>query len=141
MDGRDFLDVARRLVTGAMEADRRTAAGRAYYALFLEARDALERWGLGPVGRVQIHNFVRLKFTLAGDVDCKQIGRVLDKLGQLRNYADYQVIRSGPFASSARSTVAVRDAEDCIVLLDQVDGDPARRAAAVAAIKAAWPTP
>ena len=41
MDGRAFLEVARELARGDTEAHRRTAAGRTYYALMLEARDVL----------------------------------------------------------------------------------------------------
>ena len=38
MDGRAFLNVARRLAQEPTEADWRTAAGRAYYALMLEGK-------------------------------------------------------------------------------------------------------
>lgn len=44
MNGRAFLEVARGLAQDATEAHWRSALGRAYYALLLEARDLLLRW-------------------------------------------------------------------------------------------------
>jgi hypothetical protein len=62
MDGRAFLTVARRLAHEHTEADWRSAAGRAYYALLLEGKAAFQRWGFTPPPRDQIHRFVRLCF-------------------------------------------------------------------------------
>src|SRR5438552_14087952 len=78
MDGRAFLDIARELNRGGTEAHWRAAAGRAYYALFLEGRTTLERWGFVPGRRDPIHSFVRLRFDYAPDPDLKEVGKALN---------------------------------------------------------------
>jgi hypothetical protein len=78
MQGRAFLEVAQRLCLEQTEADWRTAAGRAYYALRHQGREALERWGFLPGPREQIHTFVRLRFTSARPPDLHRIGTILD---------------------------------------------------------------
>jgi len=139
MDGRSFLDVARNVVSGPNEGSWRTAAGRAYYALFSEARRTLERWGFSSLPRDPVHSFVRLRFQFASDAVLKGIGRSLERLGQLRNETDYQLEQPGHFLSSARATAAITEAADRIVDLDQIDADSARRAAAIADIRSRWP--
>lgn len=139
MDGRTFLGVARRLAQGGAEADWRTAAGRAYYALLLEGRAALQRWGFSILRQDQIHAFVRLRFLYAADADLKDIGRVLEELVLLRNRADYQLDRPGPFVSVHVVTQAVLKSQDAINRLDRIDHAPARRAAVIADIQARWP--
>ena len=139
MDGRAFLDVAQRLSQQATEPDWRTAAGRAYYALLLEGRAALQRWGFMPQRRDQLHAFVRLRFVYAADQELKTIGLTLEDLVVLRNRADYQVENPGPFTSALAVQQAIRDARAAIALLDQMDGDPTRRTAAIAAIRAGSP--
>ena len=49
MRGREYLELAREILPGGTEKHRRGAAGRAYYALFLEGREALARWGFLPI--------------------------------------------------------------------------------------------
>jgi hypothetical protein len=139
MRGRDFLDVARELVAGAGEAHWRSACGRAYYALFLEARGVLERWGLALPRRDQIHAVVRFRFIYAADPDLKQVGFALERLGDSRNHADYQLRPSPFFSTSVRAQDAIDDAAVNLVRLDQVDADAARRAAAIADIRAKFP--
>src|SRR5262249_6017698 len=136
MRGREFLAVARRSAQGTTEADWRDAAGRAYYALMLEARDLLQRWGFVLPRRDQIHAHIRLRFIYSSDVDMKSVGLVLEKLLEMRNYADYQIAQPGRFfATSANVNQAIVDAEVNISLLDLIDADPVRRAQAIAAIQ------
>lgn len=139
MDGRAFLESARHLLATPSEANRRSAVGRAYYALLHEGRVVLERWGFPLPPRDSIHTFVRLRFAYPTHTDLKQVGDALDDLSRLRNQADYHLGIVGAFASDVRARQAVASAQTAIDLLDHIDADPARRVAAVAAIRKAFP--
>jgi hypothetical protein len=139
MDGRAFLAIAGQLLAGGTEAHWRSAAGRAYYALLLEGREALRRWGFGSPPRHQVHAFVRLRFGNTPDRDLQLIGKSLERLGSLRNRADYELVPSTWFVTAIKARQAISDATGALALLDGIDGDPARRAVAVSAIRAAWP--
>jgi hypothetical protein len=134
VDGRDFLPVAQELAAGTTEPHWRAAVGRAYYALFLEAREALLRWGVAPPPRQNAHPFVRLKFTYATDPDLQRIGDALDQLIQWRNQADYNLASAALFASNANAVQAIGIAENAIALLDSIEADPARRTKAIASL-------
>ncbi len=135
MDGRAFLDVAEELSRGATETHWRAAAGRAYYALMLEGRDLLHRWGFDPPPRENVHSFVRLRLLYSSDGDLKRVGRTLEDLVQRRNMADYGLDTPGDFASAERAIEAIHKAGDAISWLDLVDGDTPRREAAIASIQ------
>jgi uncharacterized protein (UPF0332 family) len=135
MDGRAFLDVAHDLAAGPAEAHWRSAAGRAYYALFHECLAALLRWGFALPPHQNAHASVRLRFTYSADPDVKRIGLALDDLIKLRNKADYQLSLPGYFSTNERAVQAVDDVRAAIALLDQIDGDVHRRAAAIASIR------
>lgn len=102
---------------------------------------ALDRWGFSLPPRQDIHPFVRLHFSYANQPDMRRVGDALDKLVRWRNEADYRLETAGRFANDTDATEAIRLAQDAINLLDQVEADPARRAAAVAAIRASLPPP
>jgi hypothetical protein len=135
MDGRAFLTVARDLAAGPTEAHWRSATGRAYYALFHECLSALERWGFSLPRRDRAHAVVRLRFSYATAADVKAIGWALDRLVIARNEADYRLTTPGSFTSPGAAAQAIDDARAAIALLDQIDGDPHRRAAAIASIR------
>ena len=136
MRGRQFLNVAHPSSQESQEEWWRTAAGRAYHALFLEARAALIRWAIPGIPQFQIHAFIRNRYLYAADLDLRRIGDMLKHLYDLRAQADYEIDVLGPFHSYFASEQAVIDAEDVIDLLDSIDRDPARRSAVVAAILA-----
>lgn len=139
MDGRAFLQVAREVFRGRTEAHWRSAAGRAYYALMLECRAALQRWGFQVPHGPGVHNFVRLRFSRTGDADLQAISDDLDWMCRVRNYADYELPVSLSFVNDIKAGETIARATNALALLDAIETDPTRRAAAVAAIRAAWP--
>jgi hypothetical protein len=139
MDGRAFLPVARELLQRGTEAHWRAAAGRAYYALMLECRSALLRWGFTVPGGPGVHNFLRLRFNQPKDATLRIIGRALDDLCLLRNYADYEIPVSRAFANDRKARWSVDQARDALDQLNALDTDPAQRSAAITAIQTAWP--
>jgi len=134
MQGRDFLSPARVLVNRSSEADWRGAAVHAYYAVFLECRDVLARWGGLPAGRQNVHTAVRLKFVYAKSSELQQIGRGLEDLGLLRNTASYDLRFRKEFTSATDASNAISAAVSLLVLLDAIEADPGRRAAAIASL-------
>jgi hypothetical protein len=134
MDGRALLDVARELAAGSSEPHWRSSVGRSYYALLHEVLGTLLRWGFSLPPRHKVHTFARLKLIYATDRDLKRIGLMLEALGRLRNAADYQLSLSGPFVSAKIAVSALADAEATVVLLDALEADPVRRAAALGSI-------
>lgn len=139
MQGREYLELAQEWVAGPAERHWRGAVGRAYYALMLECRDALFRWGFSLPARDNVHTFVRLRFSFPAHADLKTIGHVLDLGGRLRNQADYNLTALPAFAGPARAQIAIRDVADALALLDAIEDDVSRLTAAVSALRAAFP--
>jgi hypothetical protein len=136
MPGREFLELARELLGfGTSPRHWRAIVIHAYYALLLECRDAMTRWGLPPLARQQVHAQVRLRLIFSSNRDLKDIGLLLERLGADRNSASYDLRPLPLFASAATAQDAVKKATDALVLLDAIDADPARRTAAVASIR------
>jgi hypothetical protein len=86
-----------------------------------------------------IHVFVRRRFNFTSHPDLTDVGRALDDLSSLRNRADYHLSSLPEFSSAAPATQAVAVAQSKISLLDVIEADSTRRAAAVAALRAAFP--
>lgn len=135
MPCRQFLTIAREVAAGQTEFHWRAASIHAYYALFLECRNALVDWGLCTPRRGSVHAWVRLKYTYASDADLRRIGDTLDDLVRLRNHASYDLNGHADFASAARVLSAIHEVEDALALLDGIHDDPARRSSAVALLK------
>ncbi len=134
MNGRAWLEVARELSAGAGEAHWRSSVRRTYYALLHEVLARLGLWGFSRPARDKVHTFARLKLVYATDSDLKRIGLTLEALGRLRNVADYQLSGASPFVSAGIAVSALVDARAAIALLDGIDADPVRRAAAIGSI-------
>ena len=136
MRGREFLEVAKgQFDVGASAANWRAATIHSYYALLLECREAMVRWGLPPLSRLQVHSQVRLRLILSSDADLQEIGHALEELGRRRNLANYDLRDLPIFASETQAVQDLQSAEDSLALLDAVDADGGRTAAAIASIK------
>jgi hypothetical protein len=136
MRGREFLELARELLTtGTQPRNWRAIIIHAYYALLLECRDAMTRWGLPPLTRHQVHAQVRLRLVYAGDPDLKKIGYKLEDLSIDRNLANYDLRALSQFASPVTAQIDVQKAVDALAMLGAIDTDPVRRAAAIASIR------
>jgi hypothetical protein len=134
MQSREFLKPAQTLANELTEADWRGSAVHTYYALFLECRDALARWGSLPPGRYNVHAAARLKLVYAKDADLKQIGSVLERLGTLGTEASYDMATQQQFSSSNNVRQAITSALAALALLDAIEADPQRRTAAIASL-------
>jgi hypothetical protein len=136
MQGREFLALAQELLgTGTQPCHWRAAIIHAYYALMLECREAMTRWGLPRLSRQQVHAQVRLRLQYATDQDLKDIGSALENLGIHRNLASYDVRALPLFASAAVARKDEQQATAALALLDAIDADPARRMAAAGSIR------
>jgi hypothetical protein len=123
------------VVQGNTEAHWRVASVNAYYALFLDCREALTRWAISLPPHSNVHASVRLRFTYASSAELKSLGDDLEQLGWLRNKASYDLsflAAQKSFSSAAKAADAIQRAADALALLDAIEADPARRAAAVA---------
>jgi hypothetical protein len=138
MDGRAFLYIARDLLRGTTPAHWRSAANRAYYALMLEGREALRRWGFVIPKSDRVHPFVRLRFTYSPDAGLKAVGVSLDYMVYLRGHADYDLM-SNRFDTDQEAWDSFNRATAGIPVLDAIQADPVRRAAVIADIRARWP--
>ncbi len=134
MQGREFLELARELLPGTHPRHRRGAIIHAYYAVLLECRDTLIHWGVPPFARQQVHPQVRLKLIYSTDKDLKQIGYALEDLNRDRNSASYDLTDLPLFATPIRAQRLINQAADVLILLDSIDSDPVRRAAAIASL-------
>ncbi|HEY7158139.1 MAG TPA: hypothetical protein VH575_29575 [Gemmataceae bacterium] len=134
MQGRAFLEVAREAVAGTTEAHWRTTVIHAYHALFLECRDALIRWGVPAPPRQTAHSAVRLRFVYASDPDLKQLGDALETWCSHRNHARYDLSALPKFATDRLAQDAIAEVTAALALLDAIDANPTRRAAAIAAL-------
>jgi hypothetical protein len=134
MQGGEFLQLARELVVGTAERHWRGTAIHAYYAVFLECREALSRWGITIARHQNIHHAVRLKLLYAQDADLKAIADHLDWLVRQRNSGSYDLGSLKVFANNQTAQDAIIRATDALAMLDAIEADPARRAAAIASL-------
>jgi hypothetical protein len=94
----------------------------------------MTRWGLRPLARHQVHTQVRLRLIRSTNPDVKDIGLKLERLGMNRSAASYDLRPLPLFATAADAQNDVNRSAAALALLDAIDADPARRAAAIASL-------
>ena len=139
MDGRTFLVSAQLLMRKPSEVNRRSAVSRAYFAILNEARAALERWGFSVVAKAGVDRSVVSHFDKAVNRDAIRVWDALTQLERNREAADYFLTGPGAFADESEVRRLLRLVQIGIDVLDELEADPVRRAAVVAAIRAAFP--
>lgn len=102
-DWNQYLELARELEGRRDESALRSAASRAYYSVFCQARNWLEArgWTRPPV---DVHASVWREFRNSGDFKRKQIGIDGTRLKRMRVMADYFDTLLNP-SSHARDAV------------------------------------
>ncbi len=126
--------MAREVILGNTEAHWRAAVIHAYYALFLECREALRRWRIAHLPGQNSHSGVRLRFVYAAEPSLKQLGSALDRWCRKRNEASYNLGTLSDFSTDRLAQDAITEVATALTLLDTIESDPTRRAAAIAAL-------
>ena len=123
MNGRDFLLVAKDLLTSSTEAAWRSSVSRVYYAAFHVARQLLEDVGFTVPRGERAHAYLWLRLSNCGQPQVQDAGRRLNTLRGQRNRADYDVT-----AAFSRPTAdgQVRIGEAIIQVLDAAILEPTR---------------
>lgn len=91
MDGKDFLDVAKRLYNSSHEADRRTSISRAYYAFFNHVKSCLVAKGIVLSKAAAAHEKAYQYLHNSGIEEADDIASELNSLRTKRNEADYNM--------------------------------------------------
>jgi uncharacterized protein (UPF0332 family) len=121
MSPRDFLDLAAALITGAHEAEWRSAVSRGYYAVFHVARTLLRQCGFMVPKGDQAHAYLWLRLSNSGHPDVDQAGQELRELRKMRNEADYDL--DFPLAHNT-ALGHVQLADTVFDLLETAKGEP-----------------
>lgn len=127
MDARDFLVLARQLIGSSDEAAWRSGVSRGYYAAFHVCREFMEWLRFKPPQSDRAHAYLWMRFHNSQDALLIQAGGELSNLRGRRNIADYDLRRS---MSQAAARIEVQAAEAIITLIETIQRDPARSAAA-----------
>ncbi len=118
MDGKDFLDVSKRLCESDYEADRRTSVSRAYYAFFNHIR-ALLKAKISLPDTAEAHEKMRQYLHNSGMEEAKDIANNLSTLRTKRNEADYNM--SSIDFNKNNCVLSYKRAAVCIQTFDEID--------------------
>jgi uncharacterized protein (UPF0332 family) len=101
-DPASFVDVATDLTQARhkpAEQHIRAACGRAYYAMFLVARERLTQAGFAPPSDRSVHAWVVKALSGASSTQLRTLGQLLGKMKKRRTDADY--VLAGPYTDSS----------------------------------------
>src|SRR3990167_5421948 len=118
MDGKDFLDVSKRLCESDYEADRRTSVSRAYYAFFNHIK-ALLKAKISLPDSAEAHERMRQYLHNSGMEEAKDIANNLSTLRTKRNEADYNM--SSIDFNKNNCVLSYKRAAVCIQTFDEID--------------------
>jgi len=95
MNGFDFLDFAKSLLSSSNEAARRTSVSRSYYAIYHQMKEILTSLGI-PVSRQpsehqRLVRYLKEGGKNAGIQNASRYGEFFDSLREERNNADYDL--------------------------------------------------
>lgn len=125
MDPRDFHTLAQRLAGSPTAAERRTAIGRSYYAVFNVAAEHLRASGF-PIGKgAAAHGEIQKCLSNSGDAGVAAVASDLSDLHSQRNRADYQLDKPD-VEKPGTAQAAVALAADLIRALDGAFVGPRR---------------
>lgn len=124
MNGREFLDSARRLVVSTQAADTRSAVSRAYYAAFRAVRDLFHGFGIhftddSPEAHTKMTHIL-------GNTNVPQaiaLGGILRSLRLDRNNADYSMTDQ-TLESAVNANLRIKIAESILASVDSMLIDP-----------------
>ncbi|MBI5666250.1 MAG: HEPN domain-containing protein [Nitrospirae bacterium] len=92
MEGKEFLELAKRLQNSEDEAERRTSVSRAYYALFNHVKSFLNIHNIKLPRTAQAHESAHLYLSNSGIEEAEDLADTLNNLREKRNDADYELI-------------------------------------------------
>lgn len=92
MNAKDFLEVAKKLQSSEVEAERRTAISRAYYAAFNYVKGFLKNENIAIPKDASGHKKAYHYLLNSGLSEARKLADDLDNLRDVRNDADYELI-------------------------------------------------
>lgn len=91
MEGKEFLELAKKLQSSDDEAARRTSVSRSYYAIFNHVKDFLNTNGIKLPQAAQAHEKAHQYLSNSGIDEAVDLADDLDNLRKNRNDADYEL--------------------------------------------------
>jgi uncharacterized protein (UPF0332 family) len=111
----EILAFAEQLAQGSSEMEWRDSTGRAYYAAFHRAQQAVDLCPDNSNLRMGDHERVHARFDLHGAKAAKSISIVLQAMKRYRRCADYEI------SDGFERTIATSQVEQCKRLFDRID--------------------
>lgn len=103
MEGKDFLELAKKLQNSDEEASLRTAVSRSYYAIFNHVKDFMTANGIKLPSAAEAHEKAQQYLSNSGIEEAEDLADDLDNLRRNRNDADYE-LRSPKFSYDKKNT-------------------------------------